>query len=87
LLVESTNAHIEKNVIRMNYKANIAFGGDMSCDTTILSNEISEGRCEGIFGIETGYAWIIKNKIFNNSDGVVIFDSATHISGNEIMEN
>lgn len=36
LLVESTNAHIEKNVIKMNYKANIAFGGDMSCDTTIL---------------------------------------------------
>lgn len=71
----------------MNYKANIAFGGDMSCDTTILSNEISEGRCEGIFGIETGFAWIIKNKIFNNSDGIVIFDSATHISDNEIMEN
>jgi F-box protein 11 len=28
LLVESTYAHIEKNVIKMNYKANIAFGGE-----------------------------------------------------------
>jgi F-box protein 11 len=87
LLVESTYAHIEKNIIKMNYKANIAFGGDQSCDTIILNNEISEGRAEGIFGIETGFAWIFRNKIFNNSDGIVLFDSTTYISENQINEN
>jgi F-box protein 11 len=61
LLVESSYAHIEKNVIAKNYKANIAFGGEHSCDTVILNNEIAEGRCEGVFALEAGYAWIMKN--------------------------
>lgn len=86
-MVESTYAHIEKNIIRTNYKANIAYGGEQSCDTVILNNEISQSRAEGIFGIETGFAWIIRNKIFNNSDGIVLFDSTTHISENAISEN
>jgi len=61
LLVESSYAHIEKNLIAKNYKANIAFGGEHSCDTVILNNEIAEGRCEGVFALEAGYAWIMKN--------------------------
>ena len=61
LLVESSYAHIEKNTISKNYKANIAFGGEHSCDTVILNNEIAEGRCEGVFALEAGYAWIMKN--------------------------
>lgn len=40
LLMESTYAHIEKNVIQRNYKANIAFGGMNGCDTVIINNEI-----------------------------------------------
>lgn len=36
LLVEGTSAHIEQNQINMNYKANIAFGGDRSEDTVII---------------------------------------------------
>ena len=63
LLVESTYAHIEKNIISANYKANIAFGGAAACDTVIINNEITESRQEGIFCIETGFAWIYKNEI------------------------
>lgn len=63
LLVESTYAHIEKNILRKNYKAQIAFGGAASCDTIVLKNEITKGRAEGIFAIESGFAWIFKNHI------------------------
>lgn len=40
LLVETTYAHIEKNLIKQNYKANIAFGGKEGSDTVIINNEI-----------------------------------------------
>jgi parallel beta-helix repeat protein len=40
LLVESTYAHIEKNFIFKNFKANIAYGGAKACDTVIINNDI-----------------------------------------------
>ena len=36
LLVEGTSAHIEQNDIHLNFKANIAFGGEQSSDTVII---------------------------------------------------
>lgn len=87
LLVESTFAHIEKNVICANYKANIAFGGAAACDTVIVNNEIKESRQEGIFCIEAGFSWIYKNDIADNADGIVMFDSSPHIVSNEISQN
>jgi F-box protein 11 len=87
LLVESTYAHIEKNIISANYKANIAFGGGSACDTVIINNEITESRQEGIFCIEAGFSWIYKNDISDNSDGIVMFDSSPHIAHNEISVN
>ena len=85
--MESTYAHIEKNVITRNYKANIAFGGLSSSDTVIVNNEITECRQEGIFAIECGFAWIHKNEITDNSDGIVLFDSCPHIADNDINQN
>lgn len=73
--METSSAHIEKNTISANYKANIAFGGTQSCDTVVINNEIKESRCEGIFMIEAGFAWIKRNRIVDNSDGIVMFDS------------
>jgi parallel beta-helix repeat protein len=87
LLVESTYAHIEKNILRKNYKAQIAFGGAASCDTIVLKNEITKGRAEGIFAIESGFAWIFKNHITSNADGILIFDACCHIADNDISEN
>jgi len=52
-----------------------------------LKNEISRGRCEGIFAIESGFAWITKNKIFSNGDGIILFDSCCSITDNDISEN
>jgi len=85
--VESTFAHVEKNTLKGNYKAQIAFGGAASCDCVILKNEISRGRCEGIFANESGFAWICKNKIFTNGDGIILFDSTCNITDNDISEN
>jgi len=84
LLIESTYAHIEKNMISRNYKANIALGGQSACDTVIINNEIKEGRQEGIFMITVGFCWVIKNKIVDNTDGIVMFDASPNISLNNI---
>ena len=47
LLVETSEAVIEKNQIHENIKANIAFGGQNSVNTFIVGNNIFGGRCEG----------------------------------------
>jgi parallel beta-helix repeat protein len=70
-----------------NFKANIAYGGANACDTIIINNEITRSRAEGIFAIESGYAWIMKNKIMENADGILIYDSSPNISDNDIGEN
>ena len=87
LLVESTYAHIEKNDILRNYKANIAYGGPSSSDTVILHNTIRESRAEGIFVIESGFSWIKRNNIIDNADGIIMFDSTPHVQGNIIEQN
>lgn len=35
-------------------------------DTLIVENKISGGRCEGVFLIECGKAWILRNTISEN---------------------
>ena len=85
--MDSASALIEKNKIFRNYKANIAYGGTNSADTLILNNRIFQSRSEGIFSIEAGFSWIKHNDIYDNSDGIVIFDSCNHISNNQIHEN
>ena len=87
LLVEGTSAHIEQNEICTNYKANIAFGGDNSSDTVIYNNKIYSSRSEGIFIIESGYSWIKNNLIYDNNDGIIMFDSSPHVTENTINEN
>jgi nitrous oxidase accessory protein NosD len=75
LLVEGTSAHIELNEIKMNFKANIAFGGDKSADTVIINNKIFSSRSEGIFILEAGFSLIYINEIYDNNDGVIMYDS------------
>ncbi len=53
--METSSAHIEKNKINSNIKANIAFGGFESVETVIIDNEINKGRSEGIYIIEGGH--------------------------------
>lgn len=48
---------------------------------------IYQSRSEGIFAIEAGFAWIKHNDIYDNSDGIILFDSSNHISNNQIHEN
>ena len=55
---------IEKNNIHDNIKSNIAFGGISSVNTHIISNNIHNGRCEGIFIIDGGKSYITRNKIY-----------------------
>lgn len=87
LLVKGSSAHIEKNIIYSNTKANIAFGGCENSDTTIIDNTITKGHSEGIFNLEGGTSWIKRNKIQENSDGIVLIDSHPIVTGNFIYEN
>ena len=86
-MVDTASGYIEKNQIYQNYKANIAYGGNNSADTIILNNLIYQSRSEGIFCIEAGFSWIKHNDIYDNSDGIIMFDSCNNISNNEIHEN
>lgn len=54
LLVKGSSAHIERNSIHNNTKANVAFGGCENSDTTIIENSIFRGKSEGIFNCEGG---------------------------------
>lgn len=53
----------------------------------IIRNVIRESRCEGIFIIESGFAWIVRNEIIDNADGIVTYDATPFISGNSIQHN
>jgi len=85
--VETSSAVIEKNDISDNIKANIALGGTNSVNTIIVENQISRGRCEGIFIIEGGNAWIMRNNIIENNDGIVCISSVPDITKNKISKN
>lgn len=52
-----------------------------------MENNISGGRCEGIFIIEGANAWIIRNNINENNDGIVCIKSAPEILTNKIIKN
>lgn len=85
--METSSAYIEKNKVSENIKANIAFGGCKSVDTIIIENDIIGGRCEGIFVIEGGQGWIIRNRIMENNDGIVAITSIPFINKNIIEKN
>lgn len=87
LITESTYAHIEDNTIAKNYKANIALGGPKASDCVILKNQILSSRHEGVFMIEVGFCWLIRNTISDNADGIVMFDSNPNIENNQINNN
>jgi parallel beta-helix repeat protein len=87
LITESTYAHIEANTIAKNYKANIALGGPKASDCVILKNQILSSRQEGVFMIEVGFCWLIRNTISDNADGILMFDSNPNIENNQINNN
>ena len=85
--MDGASAFIERNLIANSLKANIAYGGSLSKDTTVLNNDIYGSRCEGIFIIDGGFSWIWKNKIHDNSDGIIVADSSPSIYNNFISNN
>ena len=87
LVVDGASAFIEKNLIGNSLKANIAYGGERSADTIILGNDIFGSRSEGIFIIEGGYSWIWRNRIHDNTDGIIVADSSPFIKDNLILAN
>ena len=87
LLVENSSAHVERNEVHENIKANIAFGGEESWNTSIINNKIYKGRCEGIFMIDCGRADVLRNHIYENYDGILTITSIPRINGNIIEKN
>ena len=88
LVCDDASASIEENKIYRNLKANVAFGGETGFMTRVVNNDIYWGRCEGIFCIDTEGGLIVRNRIFENNDGIVLFNAKKiEVSENEIMNN
>lgn len=87
LVVEKSNAFIENNYIYQNYKANIAFGGGQSENTTVLRNKIFNSASEGIFIILAGRCSILMNEIYGNYDGLIAIESVPEIAFNSVYRN
>ena len=45
------------------------------------------GRCEGIFLIEAGECYIVRNKIQFNNDGIIALTSVPLVQNNIISDN
>lgn len=87
LIVEHSSAFVEGNAIYQNIKANIAFGGDLAQNTSIVNNKIFNGGSEGIFVMLSGSCSIFRNSIYGNYDGVVVMEAVPDISFNKIYSN
>jgi len=87
LIRENSSAHVERNEISSNIKANIAYGGEESCNTNIINNKILDGRCEGIFLIDCGNSLITRNVIRGNYYGILAITSIPLIQHNQIIKN
>lgn len=88
LVCSDASANIEENKIFGNLKANVAFGGEAAKDTSIVNNELYRSRSEGVFVIEGKGGLIARNKIFENNDGIVMFETDdVEISENDIFKN
>ena len=74
LIIENTNAVIEKNVISHNIECNIALGGINSQHTLIVENVISNSPGPGVIFVE-GSSRLSRNDIISNFDGVVLLNS------------
>lgn len=37
--------------------------------------------------IESGYGWVVSNQIYDNNDGIIMFDSSPNVTDNSIHEN
>ena len=37
--------------------------------------------------IESGFSWVTKNQIYDNNDGIIMFDSSPCIQDNQVNEN
>lgn len=87
IIQECASAHLERNEISSNIKANIAFGGEGSCNTNIINNKILNGRCEGIFMINCGRCIITRNEISGNYYGILAITSIPIVQHNCITKN
>ena len=88
ILIEETSvAKILYNSIYKNIKANIALGGSKSSDNLIMHNKIYKSTSEGIFLMNSGNVIIYNNCIYQNYEGIVVYEGSADISFNEIYKN
>ena len=88
LVCDDACASIEENKIYSNLKANVAFGGETGLMTRVINNDIYRARSEGVFCIDSTGGIIARNRIFENNDGIVLFNAKNiEVSENDIMNN
>ena len=88
LVCDDSSADIEYNKIFGNLKANVALGGEGCEFSKILNNDLYRSRSEGIFIIKGNGGLIARNKVFENNDGICLFETKDiEISENDIYLN
>jgi parallel beta-helix repeat protein len=83
LLTNGTSASILQNTIYGNLRANIAFGDG---DVTIIENKIYNGRCEGIFMMNSRGV-IRDNDVYECNDGILSVSSRPELQKNRVYQN
>ena len=86
LVIENTNAVIEKNVLSHNIDCNVALGGVNSHHTLVVENSIANSPGPGIVLVEAS-SYICRNDITGNFDGIALLNSRAQIRRNFISGN
>ena len=84
LVVENSNAIIEKNEVTFNIECNIAIGGINSHHSIIMENIISDSPGVGVYAIKSGQFKMFRNDISRNEDGVIVTAGMPEIRRNYI---
>ncbi len=72
LVVENSNAVVEKNEISHNIECNVAMGGKHSHHSAIIDNVISDSPSTGIYLIRSGKLRVLRNDLTKNRDAMIL---------------
>ena len=87
LVVENSNAIIEKNEIGWNIECNVAIGGANTHQSLLSENMISDSPGAGVQVIHSDNIKIVRNDIVRNQDGLILTRSKPILLKNYVGEN
>jgi hypothetical protein len=87
LIVEKSNAIVEKNELLQNVECNVALGGEGSHHTILVDNLVKGSMGPGIIMVKAGRCKIVRNDVVGNAEGIVMVQSMAEIRRNYLADN